>query len=115
MNWALKSVYFRSSIKSSFDLRIQKSLLGIRQRIELKSLTYFFQVYQQEKKSIYRQNKVTHRKFSFEEPFESNNSFGEGTIYFIFLNIFLTPHFLEVELADLKFARCKCKSSGIQK
>ena len=38
MNWA-----FRSSIQGSFDLRIQKNVLGFRQRIELKSLTYFFQ------------------------------------------------------------------------
>ena len=41
MNWALKSVYFRSRIKDSFVFRIKESVLGIRQRIELKSLTYF--------------------------------------------------------------------------
>ena len=37
----LKFVYFRSSIKDSFDLRLHKSVLGFRQRIELKSLTFF--------------------------------------------------------------------------
>ena len=43
MNWALKSDHFRSSFKGSLDLRIQKSVLGIRQISKLKSLTYFFQ------------------------------------------------------------------------
>ena len=49
-NWASKSVYFRSSIKGSIDLRIHKSVLGIRQRIEPKSLTYFFQYINKRKK-----------------------------------------------------------------
>ena len=34
-------VSFRSSIKGSFDLRIHKTVLGDRQRIELKSITLF--------------------------------------------------------------------------
>ena len=66
-------------------------------------------------KSIYRHKNVNHRKFSIKQPLESSNSFGEGTICFIFLQIFLLPHFFEVELTELKHAIYKCKSSGIQK
>ena len=40
MNWALKFVYFRSSFKSSSDLREKKKIIGIKQLIELK-LYYF--------------------------------------------------------------------------
>ena len=105
MKWALKSVYFRSNIKGLFDLRIHKSVLGIRQRVELKSLTYSIQYIKTRKKSIFRQNKVTHRKLPIAKPFESNNSFGEGTICFMILQIFLSPHFPEVELIALKYAR----------
>ena len=44
MNWALKSVYFCSSFKSSSDLREKKKkILGIKQLIELKSLVFLFQ------------------------------------------------------------------------
>ena len=50
MNCALKFVYFRSSIRSSLSLKKHKSVLGIRQRIELKSLTYFFQYINNRKK-----------------------------------------------------------------
>ena len=37
-NWASNSVCFRSSIKGSFHLRIEKNVLGIRKYIKLKSL-----------------------------------------------------------------------------
>ena len=86
MIWALKSVYLLSSIKDSFDLRMHESVLGIRQRIELKSLTCFSSI--STIKSIYGQNKVAYRKFLIEQLFESNNFFGVGTICFIFLQVF---------------------------
>ena len=43
MNWALKSVYFRSSFKLSSDLRGRKKIIGIKQLIELKSIVFLFQ------------------------------------------------------------------------
>ena len=41
-----------SNIKGSFDLRRHNSVLGIRQRIELKSLTYFLQYINNRKKAF---------------------------------------------------------------
>ena len=52
MNWAVKFVYFRSSIKGSFDLRTHNNVLGNRRRIELKSLTYFSSISTIEKKHL---------------------------------------------------------------
>ena len=63
MNWALKSVYFRSCIKSSFDLRIHKSVLGLRQHIELKSLTYFFQYVNNRKEAFVDRIKLSTANF----------------------------------------------------
>ena len=54
MNWALKCVYFRSSFKSSSDLRKKKKIIGIKQLIELKSLTYLFQYLKKMRKKSFR-------------------------------------------------------------
>ena len=43
---------FSSSIKCSFDLRIHRSVLGIRQRFVLKSLTYLFWYINNRKKAF---------------------------------------------------------------
>ena len=52
MNWALKSGYFRSSFKSSSDLREKKKVIGIKQLIELKSLVFLFQYLKNTKKAF---------------------------------------------------------------
>ena len=50
MNWALKSVFFRSNIKSSRELRKNKGIISIRHLIMFKSLIYFFQYINDKKK-----------------------------------------------------------------
>ena len=52
MNWAIKSVYFRSSFKSSSDLREREKIIGIKQLIELKSLAFLFQFFKKLKKAF---------------------------------------------------------------
>ena len=51
------------SIKGAFELRIRKSVLGIRQHIELKSLMRFFPAYLPKKNCICGQNRVTTANF----------------------------------------------------
>ena len=58
MNWALKSVHFRSRIKDLFDFRIHENAAGIRQRIELKSLTYFSQYINRRKNAFLDERKL---------------------------------------------------------
>ena len=52
MNWALKSVSFRSNIKSSYELRKNKGTIRIRHLIMFKSLIYFFQYINNQKKAL---------------------------------------------------------------
>ena len=52
MNRALKSVYFRSSFKSSSDRRGKKKIIVIKQPIELKSLVFLFQYLKITKKAF---------------------------------------------------------------
>ena len=58
MNWALKTVYFRSSFKLSSDLR-EKKIIGIKQLIELKSLVFLFQYLRNTKKAFQRTLKLS--------------------------------------------------------
>ena len=109
MNWSSKSVHFRSSIQLSCGLRIYKSTLSVRQLTELKSLTFFLQL--TNKENLHRQNKVTHRMFSIEQPFKSNISFGEGTIGFIFLEVFF--HHISLKWNSLPLSMCDT-SGGLQ-
>ena len=63
MNWALKSVYFRSNFKSSSDLREKKKIIGIKQLIELESLVFLFQYLKNTKKSLQEHFKITYGDF----------------------------------------------------
>ena len=63
MNWALKSVYFRSNFKSSSDLREKKKIIGIKQLIELKSLVFLFQYLKKTKKSLPQHFEITYDDF----------------------------------------------------
>ena len=57
-NWSLKSVFFRSKKKSSYELRKNKGIISIRHLIMFKSLIYFFQYFFSQKKSFQNQLKL---------------------------------------------------------
>ena len=59
MTWALKSVFFRSKIKSSYELRKNKGIISIRHLIMFKSLIYFFQYNNNQKKAFQIQLKLS--------------------------------------------------------
>ena len=75
LNWALKSVFFCSNIKSSHELRKNKGIISIRHLIMFKSLVYFFQ-YINNKKSFPKLVEVTYSNISMEFPYESSYLYG---------------------------------------
>ena len=76
MNWALKSVFFRSNIKSSYELRKNKGIIRIRHLVMFKSLIYFFQYINKQKKSISKSVEITYGITSMEFPYQSCYLYG---------------------------------------
>ena len=75
MNWALKGVFFRSNIKSSYELRKNKGIISIRHLIMFKSLNYFFQYISNQKK-FSKSVEITYGVISMEFPYQSRYLYG---------------------------------------
>ena len=42
LNWAIKTTFFRSKHKSSRDIRLHKNILSVQQRLDVRSILYFY-------------------------------------------------------------------------
>ena len=42
LNWAIKTTFFRSKHKSSRDIRLHKNILSVQQRLDIRSILYFY-------------------------------------------------------------------------
>ena len=113
MNLALKSVFFRSNIKSSYELRKSKGIISIRHSIMFKSLIYFFQYIHNQKKAFQNQLKLPTATYRW-------NSRTNQVIYMGNFSSVSTSHrfplyFTEVELTTAAYARSKGEPTCIQK
>ena len=52
LNWALKTVFYRSKNRSSTSLRICENILSMKQGIELKSLDLLFSILKKERRAF---------------------------------------------------------------
>ena len=67
LNWALKTVFYRSRNKCSTSLRISEELLSMKQRIDLKSFDLFFSILKNEMSAFQNHPKLPTMSFPFYE------------------------------------------------
>ena len=113
LNWALKTVFYRSRNKCSTSLRISEKFISMKHRIELKSFDLLFSILKNERSAfrnhpkfstmIFRNND-RNKKIILKEP--GSSKFLNGSFFYTCVRNW---NYLPTELRTIKYKREKWK------
>ena len=72
LNWALKTVFYRSRNKCSTSLRISEEILSMKQRIDLKSFDLLYSILKNERSAFQNHLKLPTMSFRINERNKKN-------------------------------------------
>ena len=90
LNWALKTVFYRSKNKSWTPLRISEEIISMKQRIDLKSFDLIFLILKNERSALQNHLKLStmsfpnierNKKFILKEP--GSKKFPHGSFFYV--------------------------------
>ena len=113
LNWALRTVFYRSRNKCSTSLRISEEILSMKQRIDLKSFDLLYSILKNERSAFQNHLKLPtmsfrinerNKKIILKEP--GSSKFLHG---FFFYTCVRSWNYLPTELRTIKYKREKWK------